>query len=149
MGFIRYGLFFCLLLILVDISNPSSGLQLTYGYGEICTNTPAETIVQFQCDPTAIPGGPVDAGEMIPPGCTYLIHFKTAYACLEAPPPPGGGGIGGGWVFFIIYTVGFTLYFVIGIIFKSQRMGATGVERIPNIDFWRDLPSLVKVLLYI
>jgi len=75
--------------------------------------------------------------------CLLVQDWRTAVAC-PGYVAEGGGGLGG-WIFVIIYLVGFTLYFVIGIIYKSQRMGATGKEMIPNIDFWKDLPSLVVV----
>lgn len=50
-------------------------------------------------------------------------------------------------MFVTIYLVGFTVYCIAGVIYKWQKMGATGKEMIPNIDFWGDLPNLVKVRL--
>jgi len=37
------------------------------------------------------------------------------------------------------------LYFLIGIIFMKFAKKAQGPEIIPNIEFWKGLPSLVKV----
>jgi cation-dependent mannose-6-phosphate receptor len=36
------------------------------------------------------------------------------------------------------------VYVVAGCVYKSQKLGATGVEMCPNVEFWRDLPGLVK-----
>lgn len=130
---------------LLDIGNPGAGIVLTYGGGDACGGRPRETVIQFKCDKNAIPGYPLSAREQLPPGCSYLIEFQTAYACLDAPPPPSkDGGIGGGWIFFIIYTVGFTVYCIVGIIIKIQRYNARGSDIIPNKGFWSELPSLVK-----
>jgi len=58
----------------------------------------------------------------------------------------GGGGDGpsGGTVFIIILVVLIPVYVVVGCIYKAKTKGTTGVESCPNIDFWRDLPGLVK-----
>ena len=47
-------------------------------------------------------------------------------------------------MFIIILCVVIPLYVIIGCIYKSQKLGATGMEKCPNVEFWRDLPSLVK-----
>ena len=58
----------------------------------------------------------------------------------------GGGkkGLSGGWVFIILLCVLIPLYVVGGCIYKSQKLGATGMDKCPNVEFWRDLPALVK-----
>jgi hypothetical protein len=33
----------------------------------------------------------------------------------------------------------------VGMAYMYKVKGATGVEMVPNIDFWRDLPALLKV----
>jgi len=41
--------------------------------------------------------------------------------------------------------VGGFLYIAIGMAYNYKFKGQTGVEMIPNIEFWRGLPSLLKV----
>lgn len=80
-------------------------------------------------------------------GCTQNFTIPTPLAC------PGGGpggpgdkkhGLSGGWVFIIILCVVFPLYVIVGCVYKHQKLGATGMDKCPNVEFWRDLPSLVK-----
>jgi len=54
------------------------------------------------------------------------------------------GGLSGGWVFIIILIVLIPVYVAIGCVYKAKTKGTTGMESCPNIDFWRDLPGLVK-----
>ena len=42
---------------------------------------------------------------------------------------------------------GVASYFVVGTLWNKYRRGATGMEVIPNLAFWQDLPNLVKVTL--
>ena len=39
-------------------------------------------------------------------------------------------------------------YFVVGIIVNYRYKGARGSEVFPNVDFWKDVPFLIKVGLY-
>lgn len=52
--------------------------------------------------------------------------------------------MGFGGAFFIIFFVGGFAYLSLGIVWNVKRKGTSGIESIPNIGFWRDLPSLVK-----
>jgi len=54
----------------------------------------------------------------------------------------GGGGLSGGSVFLIILFVGGFCYLAGGIAYKYQVKGTRGIEMIPNLDFWRQLPKL-------
>jgi hypothetical protein len=35
-------------------------------------------------------------------------------------------------------------YIVGGVLFMTLKKGAEGVERFPNVSFWKDLPLLIK-----
>jgi hypothetical protein len=39
---------------------------------------------------------------------------------------------------------GLVTYFVVGIIIKRVKFDKTGLEMIPNYNFWKDLPFLIK-----
>ena len=43
------------------------------------------------------------------------------------------------------FSVGVILYLVIGILFLKFVRGSEGKEVIPNFEFWKDFPLLVKV----
>ena len=63
---------------------------------------------------------------------------------LRTPVACASGGLSGGDIFLIIFFVSGFLYFSIGALIKLKRYNATGADLVPNIDFWRDLPHLVK-----
>jgi len=76
--------------------------------------------------------------------CTFTVTLPAQGKCKV----PGGGsdgkGLSGGSVFLIIFFVSAFLYVTIGCIYKRKKQGTTGIEACPNIDFWRELPGLVK-----
>ncbi|KAL0220509.1 hypothetical protein RCL1_000363 [Eukaryota sp. TZLM3-RCL] len=43
--------------------------------------------------------------------------------------------------FFLLLFIGAIVYITVGIVYKGFVQGMTGVELIPNIDFWRDFPN--------
>jgi hypothetical protein len=49
-----------------------------------------------------------------------------------------------GGILICIAIVGMIMYLVIGAIFKKVRFGSQGLDLIPNVDFWKELPFLVK-----
>eukprot|EP00755_Sulcionema_specki_P009176 Sspe_Gene.625::Locus_208_Transcript_1_1_Confidence_1.000_Length_898::g.625::m.625 len=62
------------------------------------------------------------------------------------PPPSksGGGGISGGAIFLIIFFVGGAVFFAAGMAFQYKVNERRGVEMVPLLGFWKDLPFLVK-----
>ncbi|GJQ72439.1 hypothetical protein Trydic_g3515 [Trypoxylus dichotomus] len=54
------------------------------------------------------------------------------------------GGLSTGSVLIVLLFIGCVLYFVGGALVLHCIRGARGKEMIPNIDFWQNLPSLVK-----
>eukprot|EP01111_Echinosteliopsis_oligospora_P010362 TRINITY_DN320_c0_g1_i1.p1 TRINITY_DN320_c0_g1~~TRINITY_DN320_c0_g1_i1.p1 ORF type:complete len:263 (+),score=70.39 TRINITY_DN320_c0_g1_i1:113-901(+) len=79
-----------------------------------------------------------------PSKCHYNIAMSAAAACPKGKGGGGGsdGGITGGDIFLIIFFCGFAVYFAVGVLVKWKVMNASGVEMVPNIDFWRELPGL-------
>lgn len=49
-----------------------------------------------------------------------------------------------GWVFNVCLLSLTILYCGIGAFYKYKKLGVTGLEMLPHIEFWRDLPGLVK-----
>lgn len=50
-----------------------------------------------------------------------------------------------GTVLLTIFFFVFLTYFVLGALLLRCLRGAHGLEMIPNLEFWRDLPFLVRV----
>jgi cation-dependent mannose-6-phosphate receptor len=69
-----------------------------------------------------------------------VLAFNTPSACIQTHRH----GLSGGSVLLIIFFIAFGVYFVGGIAILYFMRGARGLEAIPNIDFWRGLPGLVK-----
>eukprot|EP01065_Artemidia_motanka_P039509 TRINITY_DN4844_c0_g2_i1.p1 TRINITY_DN4844_c0_g2~~TRINITY_DN4844_c0_g2_i1.p1 ORF type:complete len:300 (+),score=124.79 TRINITY_DN4844_c0_g2_i1:80-901(+) len=66
--------------------------------------------------------------------------------------PSGGGGgggggsdgCGGGCIFLILFFVGGFTYFAAGVAINRYKFEKRGFESIPNVEFWKDVPFLVK-----
>lgn len=70
-----------------------------------------------------------------------LILFSP-YACpvtIEEISKPSTGG-----VLLILFLIGAFTYFTIGSIVRFMYLGARGIEVIPNLEFWKDLPGFVQ-----
>jgi len=115
-----------------------------YANGDPCTGSgysgPRTVTAKFICSQQAGSGFTL----IQTPGaqCDYTATYQTPLACGGG----GGGssGLSGGSIFCIILLCGLFLYIVIGVLYKTFSLGATGAERFPNIDFWKDLPGLIK-----
>lgn len=80
-----------------------------------------------------------------------FITYVFDATCPQSTPGGGGGGEGGdgggcagGCVFLIVFFTGFFAYFAAGFAYNVVRMEKRGVEAIPQVEFWKDLPFLVK-----
>uniref|UniRef100_A0A2M4AV13 Putative autophagy-related protein 27 n=2 Tax=Anopheles triannulatus TaxID=58253 RepID=A0A2M4AV13_9DIPT len=49
-----------------------------------------------------------------------------------------------GTVLLIMLFVSMLAYFLVGVTVNAVYLGARGMEMIPNLDFWRNLPGLVR-----
>lgn len=74
-----------------------------------------------------------------------VLAFYSRNACLKQLEEHGRSF--GSNLLIIFFTL-IIFYLALGICTKKFLMGATGVEVIPNISFWMDLPNLVKVSNY-
>jgi hypothetical protein len=126
------------------------GFQVAFKQGlGPCKGSPdARTVrYQFLCDPSAGTGQPVQVYESLAASrCDYTAQWSTSFAC-----PGGGGGAGGGLfgghgtMLTVVFFLCAAAYFGGGTYYRVTKAGIPlGVEAVPNIDFWRELPSLVK-----
>lgn len=126
-----------------------AGFQVAFKMGlGPCKGSPdARTVrYQFQCDAAAGVGTPDVVYESVAKTrCDYTVAWKTAYACPGGGP--GGGGLfgGHGTMLTILFFVGAAAYVGGGMYYRVKKGGIPlGIEAVPNIDFWRELPALVK-----
>ncbi|KAH9524733.1 hypothetical protein Btru_027646 [Bulinus truncatus] len=73
---------------------------------------------------------------------TYIFTLYTRYGCL--PSNDKSGGLSVGSVLVILFFVLLLIYLVGGVLFLKYVRKAEGIEVIPNVEFWKDLPSLIK-----
>jgi len=125
---------------LLNPTDPTQGVNVLLANGDGCPE-PRQVIFNFECDKTT-PGGTYTISYS---GCSYLIAFPTKYGCPTTPTPaPSKSKISGGAIFLILIFCSLFVYVVAGCVFKTFRRGTTGIESCPNVEFWRDLPLLVK-----
>ncbi|XP_064647333.1 uncharacterized protein LOC135500094 [Lineus longissimus] len=72
----------------------------------------------------------------------YTFKLSTRYACYNGVYPYQG--ISTGSVLLIVFFVLILVYLVGGFLFLTYARGATGMERVPNFEFWADFPHLIK-----
>jgi len=132
------------------VSEQSNGVTITYVNNLDNKCGPAKTVPRtthliVQCD-ASVAGTPTVVGISEPGECIYNINMKSKHACAIGGGSGGGsGGLSGGWIFVIILLCGSVLYLLVGVVVKWKVMNTEpGTELIPNIDFWRDLPGLIK-----
>ncbi|RZC41390.1 uncharacterized protein BDFB_002027 [Asbolus verrucosus] len=71
-----------------------------------------------------------------------ILVLSSPHACIITQHP----GLSTGSVLLILFFIAVGIYFICGGIVLYFIRGARGLELIPNIDFWRGLPGLVKWL---
>jgi len=141
---------------LINAQDPTKGVSVAMSNGDSCynmgTTQPRSVTINFPCTPN-VPGGAYTITTSPTNPCAYIVNFNTQWSCPGTTPPPpppgpggggGGGGLSGGTIFLIVLVVVIPVYVAAGCIFKRQRMGTTGCESCPNVDFWRALPGLIK-----
>jgi len=77
-------------------------------------------------------------------GYMFVIESSAGCPVEENFIERAAGGLSYGWVFIICFAVLLVLYCGIGMFYKIKKLGVTGIEAIPNIEFWRDYPTIVK-----
>lgn len=70
--------------------------------------------------------------------CEYTITFSSKYGC------PVGSHRGRGWRFVTMVLSIVMFYLVIGGSINYHKYGMRGVDVIPQLEYWRQVPGLVK-----
>jgi len=132
---------------LSSMSYDGTTLSVTYTGGDSCPSysTNRQSTIKFTCETST--GTPTYSGEVT---CAYTFNWASTAGCplnsLPGDAGTGGGssGLSGGDIFLILFfCIGF-LYVVIGMAYNYKFRELRGAEMVPNVDFWRGLPSLIK-----
>eukprot|EP00792_Barthelona_sp_PAP020_P003886 TRINITY_DN1733_c0_g1_i1.p1 TRINITY_DN1733_c0_g1~~TRINITY_DN1733_c0_g1_i1.p1 ORF type:complete len:248 (+),score=81.63 TRINITY_DN1733_c0_g1_i1:36-746(+) len=130
------------------VGSDDNSVSIKYSHGDKCYYDgyqPAyTTTIKFICDAGfpgngnlsyvsgpktyCVAGGPND----------FYFDWKTSVVCSYIG---GGGSSGFGKMFFIILIVGIILYLGIGMGLKYKQHGARGIEMIPHLGFWKQVPG--------
>ncbi|KAL0483658.1 cation-dependent mannose-6-phosphate receptor [Acrasis kona] len=79
------------------------------------------------------------------PNFDVIITASTKGVCPRAGSsgkPIGELGVGG--LLVVLLLAALVLYFIIGALVLKFKFQKTGVEIIPQVDFWKDVPFLIK-----
>jgi len=127
---------------------PNEGVQITYinNLDNKCNGNTINRVTNIiaTCDTSL---DYTFTGITEPDVCVYQISVKSKNACPTKKGSGGGGGDGGlsgGSVFLIILLCVVVLYLAVGSLVMWKVKGHSGVEVIPNYEFWKDVPVLVK-----
>ncbi|XP_064648499.1 uncharacterized protein LOC135500779 [Lineus longissimus] len=73
--------------------------------------------------------------------------FSLKHACMcpgKCSPEAAAVGLGIGSVLCVIFAAVVIGYLIGGVVFMKVARGASGKEVVPNVEFWTDLPVLIK-----
>lgn len=123
------------------------------GNNQLKCNEPSKTLktnVIFTCDREKhIPIGPGSVVTTLPydsiddrDPCERNVTVKYDGACGSSAPATSSGGLSTGSILLILFFVALLIYFVGGVL-VNRNNGAQGVEMIPHLQFWKELPSLI------
>ena len=120
------------------------GVSFVYGDGDPCVSDPSNLPVSFQlnleCDNTVSKGDEPHVSTASGAVCIETVTIRSSANC-----PSTVTSLSPVLLLAIILVGAITLYLIVGIVFKSQVMGTSGVESIPNVDFWREFPTNVRI----
>lgn len=128
----------------LDANDPQKGALIKYTEGDICKKQQGgQTLIEtrqvsyeIHCDKSKTPGILKEVKEVNM--CEYVIVFQSVAGC------PVSSGVSRGWVLVLVILITGFLYLAGGIAYKRTKFGMHGAEAIPHVDFWRDVPTLMK-----
>jgi hypothetical protein len=122
-----------------------TAVKLTFGGGDVVETTPRQVDIVINCDPTAtaLTFNNFEAASPTDPPPPYYLYTLTLHSSTLCK---GGvtGGLSGGTYFVIILLVGSLLYVGIGISVNRFHFQKEGVELIPNVEFWKEIPGYIS-----
>lgn len=128
----------------MDPLTPTAGLVVSYADGDACptaTGVKRTVALSFKC----MAGATTLVSATVDSSCHYALMFTSSGACgTTLTPPTPSTPLGGGAIFVIVCVVVIFLYISVGVVYKTRTRGTSGMESIPNIDFWRDVGNGIR-----
>ena len=107
--------------------------------GSTCKLSKYELRYEFYCDS----GATSDEYELVSldkAGCSYTVKITSKSACATPPPT-----VLSPFVCVLLGLLGvFTCYCFSGCLYNTQFRGASGLESVPHVDFWRKFLGYVE-----
>lgn len=147
--FISYGLASGAIATLLT-EDATGGIRLVYSNGESCPTSPANnysTVFLAQCGTTAkvlISSRSTDTT-----GCVITFAVSSAAFCGTMYRPiilPRALSVSSVIILVLLSTL--LVYCISGATYKWKKLGARGLEAIPNIDFWRSCVHRLRVAIH-
>lgn len=129
---------------LIDSNNVNAGVLLTFPSAMDPDFNTRSAEVKLTCSQKA----KLSSMTVVESQTVYTFTAQSSYACTSSS---GGGkqcalgcvyGVGG--LFMTLAFVALILYFVIGFVLCKFVWKMEGIEVIPNVHFWVDIPFLLK-----
>jgi hypothetical protein len=143
----------------IDTTAPEKGAVLKYNNGATFeqdgNNVASRAEIKIECDKEATDQKPsLDTNDVVSGVMVYKLSMKSKFACPDPAINPRGGGGGGayagtwpfgaGGIILSILLGFFIIYLIVGMLVMKFKFKATGIEIIPNVHFWKELPFLFK-----
>jgi len=118
------------------------GVALTYSNGNVCQSINKGRIshIWVVC-PTNGQATNQISNVVEESTCNYDITFYSDNGCVGGG---SGGGVDPGWIILLFLSFFFFVYVAIGVPIKFKKYEARGLDLVPNYDFWKDVPFLLK-----
>eukprot|EP00741_Cyanophora_paradoxa_P010733 tig00020538_g10375.t1 len=91
-----------------------------------------------QADSVQIAGDPVYAED------TGLFTVAVSSKAVCVTPSSGHSSVL--FIFFVFFLLALGVYCGVGIAWKRRTLGVSGIEAIPNVEFWRSIPAYMNAL---
>jgi len=130
---------------LINAVDPGGGVMAQFNNGQpACRGIVDRTTqVRFVCrdtDPFIENVQEMDETNL----CLFIITIPTRTACPGyVSPRKLPHTLSTSWTFLICLFILTPVYVVGGYMYKSTRVGLSGLDALPNVEFWRMLPGLV------
>eukprot|EP00744_Colponema_vietnamica_P019636 GILI01027813.1.p1 GENE.GILI01027813.1~~GILI01027813.1.p1 ORF type:complete len:266 (+),score=82.26 GILI01027813.1:33-830(+) len=124
---------------LIDEDDASKGVKIMFDNGRVCGQIagPRKTTLFFNCDHGVSETRVTGATE--PTTCHYEISVNSPLACPVQPK-----GLSWGWTFNIILFSLLVVYVGGGVYWNWRKKQLKGLEALPHLDFWKEVPAYVK-----
>lgn len=116
----------------IDSAEPERGVRIAFTGGSPCPTggSPSRSTYELRCAKSA--GATTVTVEADPvQQCSYTFVFSTKAACPDVP------GTSAGTYAVVIFLITAIVYCGFGALYKWRVKGTSGLESVPNIDFWR------------